>query len=352
MSSAWDQLFGHAEQRQLFARSLQRGRLSHAYVFCGADGIGKYKFARLLAQSLFCSNRAEGEIDACGECRACHGFEAGTWPDFHEVSLPQGKSEIPVALLLGERDRRGQEGLCHDMSLSPMASNRRVAIIRDAEYLNEEGANAFLKTLEEPPPNTLILIICDSVDSLLATIRSRSQIVRFFPLTDAEVAAILLREKLIDNEQDAADVAAMSEGSLSVACQLLNPDLRRLKERIQLQLDQLDRMQPLDLSKFVQEELTRISTGADEQRRNADWLLRFLSEALNQRLRRLASGDFTDPLLQRLGVRSGVDLLSPALDRIITASQQIERNSPVPLVMESLFDDLARQFRSGPVSAR
>ncbi len=73
---------------------------------------------------------------------------------------------------------------------------------------------------------------------------------------------------------------------------------------------------------------------------------------LNGRLRRLTSGDLSDPLLQRLGVRCGVDLLSPLLDRVITAAHQIEGNSPVRLVLEAMFDDLARQMRLGPVSAR
>jgi DNA polymerase-3 subunit delta' len=68
-------------------RSVQRGRLSHAYVLAGSDGIGKRKFARLLAQSMFCRERKPDEIDACGECRACRSFIAGTWPDYIEIGL-------------------------------------------------------------------------------------------------------------------------------------------------------------------------------------------------------------------------------------------------------------------------
>ena len=114
MTSAWQSLKGHQEQRALFARSLARGRLSHAYVLTGPDGIGKRKFARLLAQSMFCREHAEGEIEACGECRACRGFVAGNWPDFMEIGLPAGKTEIPISLILGDADKRGREGLCYD----------------------------------------------------------------------------------------------------------------------------------------------------------------------------------------------------------------------------------------------
>ncbi len=76
MTSAWQTLKGHHEQRALFERSLQRGRLSHAYVLTGPEGIGKRKFARLLAQSMFCRDRQPDQIDACGECRACRSFNA------------------------------------------------------------------------------------------------------------------------------------------------------------------------------------------------------------------------------------------------------------------------------------
>ena len=352
MTSAWQTLKGHQEQRSLFERSLQRGRMSHAYVLAGPDGIGKRKFARLLAQSMFCRESPPDQIDACGECRACRSFLAGTWPDFIEIGVPTGKTEIPVALIAGDTDKRGREGLCFELSMSPQASERRVAVINDAHRLNAEGANALLKTLEEPPSQALILLICDNPDSLLPTIRSRCQVIRFFPLTEADVRDILLASELVQTAEEAKVVAAMAEGSISLAQQLLNPDLRHLRDLVSQQLEQLEQMQPLEISSKVTEELERISSGTEEQRRNAHWLLRFIAEVLNARLRRLMSGDFSDPLLQRLGVRSGVDMLAPLLDRVITATHQIDGNSPVKLVLEAMFDDVARQLRLGPVSAR
>lgn len=352
MPSAWESLKGHQEQRDLFARSLQRGRLSHAYVLTGPDGVGKRRFARLLAQSMFCREHNAGTIDACGECRACRAFTAGNWPDFLEIGLPSGKTEIPIALILGDADKRGREGLCFELSMAPQASERRVALINDAHRMNQEGANALLKTLEEPPANALILLVCDNPDSLLPTIRSRCQVIRFFPLVEADVAEILLAEGLVESKEEAVEVAALAEGSITLAQQLLNPDLRALREMVSSRLEHLENMKPLELSKHVSDELERISTGTEEQRRNAKWLLRFIAGFLNSRLRRLASGDFSDPLLQRFGVRSGVDLLAPLLDRLITAAHQIEGNSPVRLVLEAMFDDIARQVRIGPLSAR
>jgi len=352
VTSAWQSLKGHQEQRALFERSLQRGRLSHAYVLTGSEGIGKRRFARLLAQSMFCRNHDPQVVDACGECRACRSFIAGTWPDYIEIGVPTGKTEIPTALIAGDADKRGREGLCFELSMSAQASERRVAVINDSHRMNAEGANALLKTLEEPPSQALILLICDTPDSLLPTIRSRCQVIRFFPLVEEDVKDILLQEGMTESAEEAAAVAALAEGSITLAQQLLNPDMRNLRELVARQLEQLEQMRPLEISKQVADELERISSSTEEQRRNALWLLRFLAEILNRRLRRLASGDFTDALLQRFGVRAGVDLLSPLLERMITASHQIEGNSPVRLVLEALFDDLARQLRLGPVSAR
>ena len=218
--------------------------------------------------------------------------------------------------------------------------------------MNAEGANSLLKTLEEPPAQALILLVCDNPDSLLPTIRSRCQVVRFFPMTETDVRDILIAEEMVENPEEAATIAAMAEGSITLAAQLLNPDLRQLRQLISQQLDQLENMKPVEISKQVTDELERISSGADEQRRNGQWLLRFVAEVLNGRLRRLTSGDFSDPLLKRFGVRNGVDMLAPLLDRVISAAHQIEGNSPVRLVLEAMFDDIARQLRLGPISAR
>jgi DNA polymerase-3 subunit delta' len=352
MGSAWEKLRGHSEQRALFAKSVRGNRLSHAYVLAGPDGIGKRVFARLLAQSIFCRKCPEGQIEACGECRACRGFAAGTWPDYMEIARPEGKSEIPVAAIAGSAEKRGREGLCFELSMAPQASTRRVAVIDEAHLMNTEGANALLKTLEEPPALALILLVCDSPDSLLPTIRSRCQIIRFFPLTDADVAAVLLEQKLTEDPSEAASVAAVSEGSLTLAQQLLHPGLRQLRELVAAELARFDQMKPLELSKRIAEELQKISAGLEEQRQHAQWVLRFLTDALGEALKRLVSGDFSDPLLQRLGVRCGSDLLGGLLDRVLQASRHIEGNSPLPLVLDALFDDLARAIRLGPASAR
>ena len=347
MISSWEQLKGHGEQRELFRRSIQQQRMSHAYVFSGPQGIGKRQFAHLLAQSVFCRSHELSELQVCGECRACRSFIAGTWPDYIEVGVPEGKTAIPIALIAGEEGKRGREGLCYELSMSPQSSDRRVAVINDAGLMNTESANALLKTLEEPPADSLILLICDNPDTLLPTIRSRCQILRFFPLSVTDVQSILLAEELIEDAAEAESVATLSEGSLETARQLLNPDLRQLKATVVKQLQQLEAIKPLQVAGTVVEGIEQISSSTAEQRQNGQWLLQFVADAIRTRLHALAQGDLSDPLTQRLGARSGIDLLAPMLDRTIMASRQIDGSSPVKLVMEAFFDELARMLRTG-----
>lgn len=343
--SPWESLLGHSEQRELFRRSAARQRLSHAYMLSGPAGIGKRLFAQLLAQSVFCREHGFAELNCCGECRACRGFSAGTWPDFLQVGVPAGKNVIPISKMVGEEGRRGKEGLCYELSMSPQASDRRVAIIDDAQKMSPESANALLKTLEEPPARSLILLICDHPDNLLPTIRSRCQNVRFFPLTEVDLKELLIKNEMAESEEEAAAVAGLAEGSLETAGQLLNPDLRQMRKSITIQLGQMEAMKPLQVSEKVIKGLEELSTAAPEQRRNAQWLLRFVADAIQARLRGLATGDLSDPLTKRLGARKGVDLLAPMLARTLEASRQLDGYTPMKLVMEALFDDIARMFR-------
>ncbi|MEZ6064931.1 MAG: ATP-binding protein [Planctomycetaceae bacterium] len=149
---SWDDIRGHDTQLAMFRRAIARGRVAHAYLFLGPPGVGKRLIAHRIAQCLFCQTHADSELRACGICSACKQVKSGTHSDLMSIGLPPGKRELPISLLLGEPDRRGREGLLHDLSLRPMSADRRIAIIDDADRMNDESANALLKTLEEPPP--------------------------------------------------------------------------------------------------------------------------------------------------------------------------------------------------------
>ena len=170
---SWNDVLGHADLVEKFRKSAAGGRLAHAYAFVGPAGIGKKRFAVELARCLLCERHGDQELDSCGQCPSCQQVAAGTHPDFIFVSPPEGKSILPIKLIAGDKDTRGKEGLVYDLSLKPMSARRRVAILDEADWMNDEAANALLKTLEEPPPHSVLILIASAADRLLPTIRSR-----------------------------------------------------------------------------------------------------------------------------------------------------------------------------------
>ena len=164
----------------------------------------------------------------CGTCEDCVQVDANTHPDLLQVSKPADRAFIPVELLIGERERQMREGLCHDISLRPYSGRRKIAILDDADALNTEGANSLLKTLEEPPPDSLLILIGTNLQRQLPTIRSRCQAIIFRPLNTEQLASLLLRNQVttIDSAQE---LASMSGGSLTEACLMADPELHEFR---------------------------------------------------------------------------------------------------------------------------
>ncbi|MEO1495723.1 MAG: DNA polymerase III subunit [Planctomycetota bacterium] len=210
-------LVGHEEPKARMRRTLASGRLASTYLFVGPEGVGKRTFALGLARALLCRATSDSSLDACGKCDSCRMLDAGSHPDLLLAEKPGGKSTLPLELFIGPADKRHKEGLCHDLALRPMVAERRVAIIDDADALSIESANALLKTLEEPPPRSLLVLIGTSLARQLPTIRSRCQVVRFASLSPAEVAAVLTLPGLDVEPAEASELAERSAGSVSEA---------------------------------------------------------------------------------------------------------------------------------------
>ncbi len=279
----WDQLRGHSEQREMLRRSLSRGRLAHTWLFAGPAGVGKKKFAKLFAQSLLCDRHEESAVECCGTCGPCRQLAAGSHPDFYLIECPEGKRELPIELFLGSADRRGREGLCHDLAQTPMAGRRKIAIIDDADLLNEAGANALLKTLEEPPEHSLIILIASNRDAILPTILSRCQILRFQPLSTADVVAILMEEDLAEDQEAAQQAAELSEGSLTLAQALLDPALCAERNAI-FDAFTTGNFNSVGLARTLLDGIEDAGSEASLQRERAAWQVRFLIEFFRELL--------------------------------------------------------------------
>jgi DNA polymerase-3 subunit delta' len=325
---------------RLFDGVVRRGRLAHAYLFAGPAGVGKRLFAGELAKALLCEAPRGGRLEACDRCPACLQVEAGTHPDFFAGDRPQDSLEVPIGVV---------RELTHALALKPARGRYKVAILDDADEMNEEAANCFLKTLEEPPPASVLILIGTGPDRQLSTIVSRCQVVRFAPLSEPLIAE-LLRAGGIEETGDLERLARLSGGSLGLARALADPGLWEFRQRL---LEGLTRPQidSVALAREWMKFLEEAGKEAGVQRRRASLVLRLLIEFLQDGLRMKVGGPprLADPqdlrFLRDLEQRTDSDQLLAAQQQCLETDMQIDRRVQLVLVIEALLDALAQKTR-------
>jgi len=175
-------LIGNERNKEILQRLLERGRLASTLIFAGPEGVGKRQFALTLAKAVNCQ-RAPADhpaIDSCDECAVCRRIEAGAHSDVKEIK-PEG-----AYIKIGQT-----RALAGEVYFRPREGRQRFFLIDEADRLREEAANSLLKTLEEPPPTSTIILLTARPDALLLTIRSRAQRLNFAPLSVAEMEKYL-----------------------------------------------------------------------------------------------------------------------------------------------------------------
>ena len=343
----WQNIHGHDEIADQFRQRMASGRLASTYLFVGPTGIGKRAFALKLAQGLLCQQPTE-HLDPCGNCESCRLANAGNHPDLLQVARPTDKSFIPVDTFIGSPEKRMREGLCHDIGLKPFLGGRRVAIVDDADFLNVEGANALLKTLEEPPPRSVLILIGTSASRQLPTIRSRCQLVRFQPLGTDAVAELLLGCEAATDHEEARRWAEFSQGSVSQAIELADPQLFEFRQEL---LAALAVGVPNSVRLAGQVSALVDAAGKEAPRRRArlNQIVRFTSDFYRGMMRQLAGAEVQgDAALQSAIVQATATFPGDAetavacLARCLEATQQISRNANQSTLIECWLDDLER----------
>jgi DNA polymerase-3 subunit delta' len=216
----FQQLVGNDRVKDLLIRSLESRRLPGAMLFIGEEGVGKKLFALEVARALNC--RSPKGVEACGECSSCtrtsrlnspQSSEADDWKGIIWTDHPDvGMVIAPKRLLLVEQMRHIER----EANYRPFEGNARVFIVEDADKLNDSSANALLKILEEPPATSHVVLLTSRPAMLLATIRSRCQIIRFAPIAATEIEDHLTKNKLA-NTAEAKIRARVARGSLGRA---------------------------------------------------------------------------------------------------------------------------------------
>lgn len=249
---AFSELFGQHEAKKRLGSPLL-GQPGHAFLLIGPSGIGKKTFGREFAKGLLCAHpTADG---GCGTCPNCVYMREHTHPDYRELLLTPGEKNIKVA------DVRAK--ILSDVGIMSQIASRKVYLI-DADGLAEEGQNALLKTLEEPPAHVVFILTVSDESKLLPTILSRTVSVRLIPNTEEEVVKALKQNNPDILDEEAGLFARFSEGVIGYALDLsqsswLINDWEELTSLI-LRLPEITRTELLtDTYSFFEEEKEHFS---------------------------------------------------------------------------------------------
>jgi len=213
-------LTGQQRAVDILINAVNEERVSHAYLFLGPEGTGKFKAAVEFAKLLNCPEKSKG--DSCGRCDTCLKIERLAHPDIYIVQRDTNKRQLPIDKIRELKDR---------FSFKPFEAKYKVAIIAGADDMNEEASNSLLKMLEEPEQYTVFILTASDQKALADTVISRCQIIRFRPLTQDEVSGILVKDFSID-EKEARFLSSISNSNIKKALELREKDRLSWKNAI------------------------------------------------------------------------------------------------------------------------
>lgn len=296
----WGDILGQEYAKKVLKNSLESGRLHHAYLFCGPSGVGKGLAAKIYVQALNCH---EFQGDGCTRCHDCRLIEDGTHPDVMQL-LPAGQ-EFSI-----DQVRR----IKRELSYKPVMGRRKVCILLEVERLTKEAANALLISLEEPPPEVTFIMSTTNPYSLLPTLLSRCQVIRFGPIPRVEVQRALVSWGI--SKEEASSIAVLAEGSLGRAKEYIQNNIAEKQEMVAGWLREIEGGGPLsvfDVAKQIisfKEEIIEI--------------LKIILYTLRKSLR--------------------PDLLLVVMERVIEIEKGIRMHLNLQLALEVMFLEYQRQM--------
>lgn len=326
------QITGHEPQKEFLQNSVRKNRISHAYLFSGPEGVGKKLAAIGFAKLINC---AEGEDNWNCECVPCAKTEKGLNPDVMLFEY-QGEKTIKV-----DNIRKDIERLIH---LAPYENPYKVFIIDGAQRMNSNAQNAFLKTLEEPPPNSVIILITTLADLLMPTIRSRCQSVVFQPLENRQVKEFLEREKPDCGNPEL--ISRISGGSISRALNTNEEYLRKRAEYIGCVMA-VNGEKPLTLFDSVEKIQKNVKGGGPEELKTvfdifSTWLRDSVTLKTSGEKEKIVNTDLFEQLSEYSRKRDVSELLGKFSALEETMMRIAENNANVEVSLENLLLRLSR----------
>ena len=317
-------IIGQDKAKEMLRRAISQGKTAHAFLFRGPAGVGKKTTAQAFAAALNCASPVAA--GACGTCSSCRKIASGNHPDI--VTIAPDGAFIKINQI---------RALAQELSFPPYEARFRVVLIHEAQAMRQEAANSLLKTLEEPPRHSILILTADDGHSILPTIVSRCQVVSFFPLSYPAVAERLMAEQEIGHDEAQA-VAAVAEGSLGRARLLLESGLLPLRHEIISELTARSQDDPDTVQAVfsLAEKASALKEEIDELLDLLKLWIRDLVLLHSGQGQRILNHDLA-PALAAATERWNLDELSAKLRLINQAKQQLARNCNRTLVCESLF---------------
>ena len=341
----FNDILGQPAAIEHIRRAYLEDRLPHGLIFAGPVGVGKATTARALGALFLCEKPKE--TAACGKCDSCNLFEAGTHPDFQLVyrQLIRLEKETSKARDLSVDVVR--EFLIAPANRKATLMRGKVFLVEEAETMSSEAQNAMLKTLEEPVGRALIILLTDQPWQLLATVRSRCQMIRFCGLEAGLVHKELERRGV--SKSDARDAAELADGSLGLALRWLEDGIVDRGRELHTRLTQIVSGRPsIDLpawfkesaEKYAEKQLERDPLASKDQatREGLGVYLRLAAQFFR---RRLADVEEAGELERNCA----------GIDAMVRSEQFLDGNVNIPLIFQQLAVTLERLFAGAGAAA-
>lgn len=314
---------------KIITNSMEKGRISHAYLLQGERGTGKEAIALLIAKSLFCLDK-QG-LEPCNECNNCKRISSGNHPDVHWIE-PEGLSIT--------KDQVNH--LQKEFSYSGMESNKKVYVIKGADTMTVNASNSLLKFLEEPSKQTTAMMLTENSGSIISTIRSRCQVIDLKPLNPIEFQKQLIAEGMKDN--DAVLMSALTNSLNDAFEQVGDEWFAEARSRV-LQLIEMLSSKSENVYLFLHSHWLTHFKDRKQQDRGLDLLLLALRDVLYYHIgneKAMTVFKSGDALLEKSAIAFSQADLSEILNLILQSKRKIKQNVQQTLVMEQLILQIQR----------
>lgn len=314
---------------KIITNSMEKGRISHAYLLQGERGTGKEAIAGLLAKSIFCENKAG--VEPCNACNNCKRISSGNHPDVHWIE-PEGLSITKEQV----------QHLQKEFAFSGMESNRKVYVIKDADTMTVNASNSLLKFLEEPSKETTAMMLTENSGSIIPTIRSRCQVIDLKPLNPNHFQKQLIEEGM--KETDAVLMSALTN-SLDGAFELSQDEwFAEARTRV-IQLIEILTAKSGNAYLFLHSHWLTHFKDRKQQDQGLDLLLLAFRDMLYYQIGNEAAMTVfrpEDALIEKSTFVYAQETLSDILNFILQAKRKLKQNVQPTLVMEQLILQIQR----------